>query len=193
VLDTMKLIETIGTWVIAAAGLVWAIYSYRLNNRSTLALERTKFIFEHLKYFDTDPSMQTASKIIYGFNPDFTIETFLNVMKAGKGPSDQIANSMAIESYLNFLWRIGYAHFVLKTVTVEDLDAFGYYFYAISLDPGLCTYCIQEGFEEIIEVVLKLQPVWDEAEKRKVSLTAALEKMTTERRQAEQRALSEGP
>ena len=38
-------------------------------------------------------------------------------------------------------------------ITVEDLDAFGYYFYAISLRAGLCEYCIKEGFEEIVEAI----------------------------------------
>jgi len=172
----MELVATFGTWAIAVAGLVWAIVSYRLNNRRTLALERTKFIFEHLKYFDTEPSMQTASKIIYGFIPDFTIETFLNVMKAGKGTPEQIANGMAVDNYLNFLWRIAYAHFTLKTITVEDLDAFGYYFYKISSHAGLCAYCIEEGFENIVDVIEKLKPMWDEAEIANASRIAAIAK-----------------
>jgi hypothetical protein len=178
----MKLIATFGSWAIAVAGLVWAIVSYRLNNRSTLALERTKFIFEHLKYFDTEPSMQTATRIIYGFDPDFTIETFLSVMKAGKGTPEQIANSMAIEGYLNFVWRIAYAHFTLKTVTIEDLDAFGYYFYVISLNAGLCKYCIEEGFGDIVEAAEQLKPIWDAADDRNASRVAAIAKATSEGR-----------
>jgi hypothetical protein len=175
----MKLTATLGTWVIAVLGLVWAIVSYRLNNRSSLALERTKFIFEHLKYFDIQPSMQTANKIVYGLIPDFTIETFLDVMKSGKGTPDQISNCMAIENYLNFLWRIGYAHFTLKTISVDDLDAFGYYFYTVSEHTALSDYCIEEGFEEIIQVALKLKPIWDESDRENISLRAEYEKVFT--------------
>jgi hypothetical protein len=183
-MDWIKLTATLGTWVIAVLGLVWAIVSYRLNNRSSLALERTKFIFEHLKYFDTEPSMQTANKIVYRLAPGFTIETFLDVMKSGKGTPDEIANCMAIENYLNFLWRIGYAHFTLQTISVEDLDAFGYYFYTVSRHHGLSDYCIKEGFEEIIQVALKLKPIWDETDKRNVSLRAEYAKMFAESRVA---------
>jgi hypothetical protein len=38
-------------------------------------------------------------------------------------------------------------------ITVEDLDAFGYYFYAISLRAGQCECCIKEGFEEIVDAI----------------------------------------
>ena len=54
--------------MIAALSLVWAIYSYRLNYRNALALERTKFIFENLRYLETDASMQKANKVIYGLS-----------------------------------------------------------------------------------------------------------------------------
>jgi hypothetical protein len=156
-----EMIATVGSWGIAIAGLVWAIISYRLNNRSTLALERTKFIFEHLRYLDTESSMQTAKKILYGLVPDFTVETFL---ETEKGTPDQIANSMAVDNFLNLLARVAYAHFTLKTITVDDLDAFGYYFYTISKHRGLRIYCLEEGYEDVIDVIEKLKPKWDEAE-----------------------------
>jgi hypothetical protein len=181
-MDWMKLTATLGTWAIAVLGLVWAIVSYRLNSRNSLALERTKFIFEHLKYFDIQPSMQTANKIVYGLIPDFTIERFLDVMKTGKGTPDELSNCMAVENYLNFLWRIGYAHFTLETISVDDLDAFGYYFYTVSKNPALSDYCIKEGFEEVIQVALKLKPIWDESDRQNVSLRAKYEKMFTESR-----------
>ncbi len=121
--------------------------------------------------------MQLSNKIIYGFATDFTIETFLSVMKSKTGTDEQKAMCMAMENYLNFLWRIAYACLELKTIKAEDLDAFGYYFYQVSIHPGLSEYCINEGFEDIIDAVKKLKPTWDKAEKRNaatVSLTTTI-------------------
>jgi hypothetical protein len=164
--DYMNLIQTFAP-LTAVGGLGWAIISYRLNHRRTLALERTKFIFEQSKFFDTDPSIQTANKILYGFSPDFTVDVFLRVIEARKGNPEEIAMSLALENYLNFLWRVAYTHFVLKTITLEDLDAFGYYFYKIQEHKGLYEYCMKDGFEEIIMAAKKLQSIWDKADAQK--------------------------
>ena len=123
-------------------------------------MERTRFIFEQSKYFDTDPSMQTANKIIYGLSPNFTIETFLRVMDSKEGTQEEISTSMAFEGYLNFLWRVAYAHLHLKTISIEDVTAFGVYFYKIYSENRLREYCMAQGFEEIIELAQKLEPIW---------------------------------
>ena len=134
------------------------------QQKNTLSLERTKFIFENLRFFETDPLMQMANQIVNGLAADFTIDTFLNVMNAKNGTPEQIKRCTALENYLNFLWRIAYAHFALKTVTIDDVDAFGYYFYLISQHEGLMSYCVYEGFEEIIDAIEKLKPIWDQTE-----------------------------
>ena len=152
------------TVLIAAIALAWGITSYWLSKKNTLSLERTKFIFENLRFFETDPLMQMANQIVNGLAADFTIDTFLNVMNAKNGTPEQIKRCTALENYLNFLWRIAYAHFALKTVTIDDVDAFGYYFYLISQHEGLMSYCVYEGFEEIIDAIEKLKPIWDQTE-----------------------------
>jgi hypothetical protein len=162
--DLTQLIESLLAALIAALALAWTIIAYWLNKRNALALERTKFIFENLRFFETDPLMQMANQIVNGLVADFTIDAFLNVRKAGDGTPEQITKCMALDNYLNFLWRIAYAHFTLKTVTTDDLDGFGYYFYLISQHEGLMRYCVCEGFEEIIDAIEKLKPIWDETE-----------------------------
>jgi hypothetical protein len=160
----MQIMTSLLAGLIAALALVWTIIAYWLNKRNVLALERTKFIFENLRFFETDPLMQMANQIVNGLATDFTIDAFLNVMKAKNGTPEQITKCMALDNYLNFLWRIAYAHFALKTITIGDLDAFGYYFYLISQHEGLMSYCVCEGFEEIIDAIEKLKPIWDQTE-----------------------------
>jgi hypothetical protein len=147
--------------LIATLALAWTIIAYWLNKRNALALERTKFIFENLRFFETDPLMQMANQIVNGLVPDFTIDVFLDATNKKNSDPEQRTKCMAVDNYLNFLWRIAYAHFTLKTVTTDDLDAFGYYFYLISQHKGLMEYCVSDGFEEIIDAINRLRPIWD--------------------------------
>jgi hypothetical protein len=57
---------------------------------------------------------------------------------------------MKFEKYLNFFWRIAYAHLVLGTLSRKDLWAFGAYFTAIAEHPQLREYCLTVGYAEII-------------------------------------------
>jgi hypothetical protein len=95
-------------------------------------------------------------------------------MKSQNGTPEEIMMSMTVDNYLNFLWRVAYAHLTLKTITIEDLDAFGFYFYKIHTHIGLSEYCRKEGFDDIIEVAKKLEPIWLEADARNASYSATL-------------------
>jgi len=184
----MQLMAIFVPGMIAALSLVWAIFSYQLNYRNTLALERTKFIFENLRFFETDPLLQMANQIMNELPVGFTIDVFLDVVKTKKGTPEQITKCTAMDNYLNFLWRIGYAHFTLETITVDDLDAFGYYFYLISKHPGLMNYCVDEGFEEVIDAIERLKPIWDETEVENRSRRSVIEKIVADNAAAEKTA-----
>jgi hypothetical protein len=179
------------TVLIAAIALAWGIISYWLSKKNALSLERTRFIFDNLRFFETDPLMQLANQIVNGLAPDFTIETFLDVMKSNHEtrvneatrtsvPPEQIRKCMAIDNYLNFLWRISYAHFTLRTVTVDDLDSFGYYYYKISQHAELMRYCVDQGFEEVIDAIQKLKPIWDETEIENDLRMAVIDKLVAD-------------
>jgi len=160
----MQAIATLLAGLTPAIALSWAIISYRLGKKTGFALERTKFIFENLRFFETDPTMQIANKILYGFTTNFSIDDFIRIVKTKGGSEDEISKCMAVDNYLNFLWRIAYAHLALDTITLDDMDAFGYYFYTISMHSRLMEYCVEEGFEEVIDAIAKLKPVWEATE-----------------------------
>ncbi len=160
----MQTVATLLAGIIPALALGWAVITYSDKKRGALALERTKFIFDNLQYLETDPSMQKANKIVYRLSHGFTIEDFLLIMKGRSGTQEQTDACMAIENYLNLLWRVGYAHITLKTIERNDLDAFGYYFYEISKNVKLMEYCNEEGYEEIVDAIDVLRPIWKKAE-----------------------------
>jgi hypothetical protein len=166
------LMQTLATFlagIIPALALLWAVYRYRLGSRRDLALERTKFIFDNLRFFETDPSLQMANQVINDLASGFTIDTFLDRMTEKLGTAEEMTKCMAIDNYLNFLWRIAYAHLELDTIALNDMDAFGYYFYLISKHEKLMEYCVDEGFEEIIDAIEKLKPIWRETERENKS------------------------
>jgi hypothetical protein len=156
--------------VIAACVLIWGVVSFRLNRKNAAALERTRFVFENLRHFETDQAIQAAYQVVSGLNPDFTIAMFLELTKQNKGGP----HCAAMETYLNFLWRVAYAHFVLKTITVDDLNAFGYYYYVISLRRELMEYCVREGFEYIVSAIFLLEAIWAEDERQNEFLIAKI-------------------
>jgi len=139
-------------------------------------LERTRLIFDNLHFFETNPSLQMANRILLGIEQDFSVDRFLSITTIKNGTPEQIEKCSAVDNYLNFLWRIAYANSSLGTVTLGDLDAFGYYFYLISQNVGLMFYCIEEGFEEIIDAIAKLKPVWDATAVENVNRRKIVEK-----------------
>jgi hypothetical protein len=162
----MQSIASFLAFLISALALAWTMIAFRLNKQNALALERTKFIFENLRFFETDQLLQMAFQIMNGFIKDFTIDTFLKLMdeEEENGTPEQLTKCMALNNYLNFLYRVAYAHFALKTITPDDLDAFGYYYYLVSEHEGLMRYCVSEGFEEVVDAINKLKPIWDKTE-----------------------------
>lgn len=61
------------------------------------------------------------------------------------------------DKLFNFLWRISYAHLRMKTLSLQELDAFGWYFTLIGESPAMDKYCDDNGFDEINIVVGRLQ------------------------------------
>lgn len=71
---------------------------------------------------------------------------------------------MKMDNLLNFIWRIAYSYLKLGTLTLDDLDAFGYYFWKIQQNKDLSAYCEVEGYVEIVKAAESLKPIWDREE-----------------------------
>lgn len=149
----MTIKTLLSNWEIVAGSvaLVWAIVSFVLTRRRELAWKRTEFIIQQLGFLDNDTEMRECTLIIYGKHHNLRVDDFL-VASLAKNPINEGAGQlvMKFEKYLNFLWRIAYAHIVLKTITRKDLDAFGAYFDAVQKNEKLRKYCLDEGYEEIV-------------------------------------------
>jgi hypothetical protein len=150
----LKLLEAIG--LVGAA--LWAAATFSLARKRELAFHRTEFIVRQSEYLDNDREMREGTLILYGMHPLWTIENYLEVPSK---PSEQQGEMVIkFEKYLNFLWRIAYAHYELGTLTSKDLDAFGAYFYAVGNHVGLRDFCKSEGYGEIVKAFDDLSKKW---------------------------------
>ena len=124
---------TIFPWLGASAGFMWGIISYLLSRQRALALERTKLIFKEWSRFEKDPDIQEAVQLLV-LEPQRICEAYLTVMTAEEptkaAPTDREL-ALKLEKCLMFLWRIAYAHRELGTLKLKDVDAFGWYIWAI--------------------------------------------------------------
>lgn len=151
--------ESIGGLATAFAG-VGAIVTFRITRKSELAWKRTEFIVQQSAFLDNDSEMRECTLILYGKHPSLNVRDFLILAEEGSSEVDleraQLLGKM--EKFLNFLWRIAYAHLVLKTLTKNDLNAFGAYFGEVEEHEKLREYCLKQGYEEIIYAAAILGP-----------------------------------
>ena len=128
---------------------VWTVIQFLTARRRDLAWKRTEFIIEQSHYLDNDPEMRECTLILYGKHPILSVEDFLNAVTEDSERLNDGEIVLKFEKYLNFLWRIAYAHLVLKTITRVDLVAFGAYYRAVEQNPDLREYC-SGTYDEIV-------------------------------------------
>jgi len=157
----LQLLQAIG--IVGAA--VWAATTFWLARRRELAFHRTEFIMKQSEYLDNDPEMRDCTLILYGKHPLWTIEDYLDAATAQNALRQEQAELLIkFEKYLNFLWRIAYAHYELRTLTSKDLDAFGVYFGTAGDHFGLRNFCKTQGYDEIIKACDDLSKAWASSE-----------------------------
>jgi hypothetical protein len=147
-------------WQLIAAliAAIWAIFTYFFTQGRELAWKRTEFIVDQSFFLDNDREMRECTLILYEKHPDFRVLDFIDAVNKGSEVDDRhIQLIIKFEKYLNFIWRICYAHIALKTLTKKDLLAFGAYLLAIEDNSQLRQYCIDEGYDEIITAADKIK------------------------------------
>jgi hypothetical protein len=142
------------------AGL-WAIYTYREKRERELSQQRTGFIFENARILDSDPGLQEALSILNDMHFTYDVDDFIRITnKKTVWTEEEIRIVTLVDNLLNYLWRIAYAHITLKTLTLNDLNAFGYYYWRIIEHEGLITYSKEEGYGEIVTAAKRLRKIW---------------------------------
>ena len=90
-------------------------------------------------------------------HPHITIDSILE-------GTDSLGSAMRqdqkLDKLLNMLWRLCYAHLETRTISINELNGFGWDLMLISESSALTQYCDDNGFEEINIAIKRLKRIW---------------------------------
>src|SRR5215831_8609008 len=127
---------------------LFTIGSYFLTRRRELAWRRTEFLCRQSEYLDSDPVLLETITILENRHPELTISAIF-APEAETTALDSRTRQQYLQKFdklLNLLWRLCYAFLETKTISIKELDGFGWYLWKISKNPALVAYCEENGF-----------------------------------------------
>ncbi len=134
---------------------IWGVWVFLLTRHNELAWKRTEFLFTQGQFLDTDPDTMEIGKILEGRHPTITVDGIFSDQSA---LDKQVINDyrQRFDKFLNVYERLGYAVFKVKTLSLQEVDFLGSFLLTIAENPALTSYCLDNGFEEIILLSKKL-------------------------------------
>jgi len=144
--------------ILAFFTAVWAVWVFFASRQSELAWKRTEFLFEQGQLLDTDSDMIEIGKILEGRHPTITVDS---IFSATSTLDAQMINDyrQRFDKFLNLYERLGYSVFKVKTLSRNEVDFLGWFLLKIARNPALTSYCLNNGFREIILLSKKLYGV----------------------------------
>jgi hypothetical protein len=144
--------------LVALFTAIWAVCVFFATRRGELAWKRTEFLFKQGEFLDTDSDAVEIGKILEGRHPIITVDDIFS----DKSTLDrQIINDyrQRFDKFLNVYERCGYAAFKVKTLSLKEVHFLGWFLLKIAENSSLTSYCLNNGFEEIILLSKKLYDV----------------------------------
>lgn len=143
--------------MIGALLAIFTVVSYILTRRRELAWRRTEFLCRQSEYLDSDFVLVEMITILEERHPHITIDSILE-------GTDSLGSAMRqdqkLDKLLNMLWRLCYAHLETRTISINELNGFGWDLMLISESSALTQYCDDNGFEEINIAIKRLKRIW---------------------------------
>lgn len=145
-------------WQLAIAALVaiFTVLSYLLTRRRELAWRRTEFLCKQAEYLENDPVLMEMITILEERHASVSVSClFDGADHISMAQRQEYVQKM--DKLLNFLWRWCYAYLETKTISIKELNRFGWYLALISENPALVRYCDENGFDEINLAIERLK------------------------------------
>lgn len=142
--------------LIASAAIIFSVVSYVLTRRRELAWRRTEFLCSQSQYLDNDPDLVEVIRILEERHSTITVAQVFDE-DSQLDAEKRIEYKQKFDKLFNFLWRLCYAYFVVKTISRKEVEGFAWYFWRISKIPVLVDYCENNGYEDINIVTKKLK------------------------------------
>lgn len=149
----MSIWKLIIALITAVVPSVWALWKYFHARRAELAWKRTEFLFSQAEKLDADPEMRRAIRILAGADRTTIADLF--------GPSSQTTPAAfsreSIDKLLNLLDRIAYATLHAKSLSMQEVANFGWYYKQVQCHPCLMAYCESQGYPDVARLASKIQ------------------------------------
>ena len=126
---------------------VFGIWKYFDTRKNELAWKRTEFLFEQARLLDSDPDISESIKILEDRHQSISLEEVFG------GNKDYLQK---FDKLFNLLDRIAYATVYQKTLSIDEVENFGWYLKKIKNKPLLVDYCKNNGFSDIIKLAEKI-------------------------------------
>lgn len=124
------------------------------QEKEDLNWRRTEFLFAQGRYFDTDPDISEAIKIITGDNADIQISDLFDYETGEWSPESGNARHQ-LDKLLNLMERLSYSY-DKKILTLEELRNFDWYFSKVKNDKHINKYCLKY-YPEVLNVANSLE------------------------------------
>jgi hypothetical protein len=150
-----------GQLIVATVAAIFSICAYLLTRRRELAWKRTEFLFAQYQYFENDRELLETTTILEERHSTITVDQVFS-LDSMLDDAKRKEYAQKFDKLLNFLWRLCYARLETKTLSLKEVEAFGWYLWRISESEVLREYCENNGFDEIVIVIKELKPIWAE-------------------------------
>jgi hypothetical protein len=137
--------------VVAAFGL----WKYLDARRRDFKWRRTEFLFEQMKYLDTDEEMQEVLRRLSGWDTAGIELMFDSRSRLSVDVSPESARGL--QKMLNLLDRIAYATLDAKTLTMGEVSYFGWNFSMVHRNKPLRAYCMNNGFKQVVKLAERVE------------------------------------
>jgi hypothetical protein len=142
--------------LIGLVTVIISVVTYALTRQRELAWKRTEFIVTQAQYFDNDEDLLEVVRILEDRHPVVTLSMIFDE-SSEFDPQKRTDYKQKCDKMFNFLWRLCYAYDQVKTLSRQEVEGFGWYFWRISKFPAVVAYLEDNGYEDINTVTRKLK------------------------------------
>ena len=162
----LSAISTFMVVIVAFAGAIKYLQERRRDRevrQEELAWRKTQFILELADDFEKDAQYQTVKRLLsygVGLPKNSALDRIL-------GNNTNILNKSemklryAIDDYLDFFDRLYHFTFVTRSLSIPEIEVFGWYIAQIGDTKEICDYANSAGFEDVIRLSLEIQKLFE--------------------------------
>jgi len=147
--------ESLGSLAAAFAGTIWAIYTFINERREDRRWKQVEFLLDLNQRFFDDIEIRDCIRRLDNEHQHKELERIFQSERASL-KRDEIQVLEKFRSLFQFLDNL-YRCFAMKTLSLDQINLFGWYLYRINSVAFLRNHCREHGFNNVIVLAEKLE------------------------------------